>query len=145
MSDPKHALSMIRLAIIGGGQMARGLIGGLVARGLPARQITVSEPMAESRAQLERDFGVQVTADNAGAVSGAQVVILAVKPQGMAEVASALAHVFAAASPLIISVAAGIRAVDLARWCGGHVAVVRAMPNRPALVGAGANARRPKT
>jgi pyrroline-5-carboxylate reductase len=132
-------LETLDLALIGGGNMARGIIGGLLGKGARAGSITVSEPVAASREALVRDFGVKVTADNVEAVRGAQVVVLAVKPQLMSGVARALAPALRAARPLVISVAAGIRADRLQHWLGDGIAVVRSMPNRPALIGAGAS------
>jgi pyrroline-5-carboxylate reductase len=131
-------LSGIQIALIGGGNMARGLIGGLLGKGVPADQITVSEPLDSSRADLQRVFGVRVTADNQAAVAAASVVILAVKPQLMAQVARTLAPALSAQAPLVVSVAAGITVQHLATWLGANIPVVRAMPNRPALIGAGA-------
>lgn len=118
--------------------MARGLIGGLLGSGVEPARITVATPGAATREALERDFGVRTTSDNDAAAAGAQVVVLAVKPQYMAPVAQALAP-FLSHHPLVVSVAAGIRAEDLSRWVGAGVPVVRAMPNRPALIGAGAS------
>jgi len=127
-----------RLAFIGGGNMARGLIGGLLAQGYQTSQMVVSDPVAQAAQQLTTLFpGIRTTADNRAAVADASVWILAVKPQEMRSVAMALAPAVAASRPLVISVAAGIRAADLARWLGPGVAVVRGMPNRPAFVGAG--------
>lgn len=131
--------STLKITLIGGGNMARGLIGGLLGQGANPALITVSDPVASSRETLERDFGVRTTADNAVAAGDADVVVLAVKPQQMGTVARALAPALAARRPLVISVAAGIRAADLERWVGPEVPVVRAMPNRPALIGAGAS------
>ena len=131
-------LNSLRIALIGGGNMARGLIGGLLGQGATASHITVAEPNESARSTLVRDFGVTATADNAAAVAGARVVILAVKPQLMADVARALAPALQATRPLVISVAAGIRAERLQHWLGPDIAVVRSMPNRPALIGAGA-------
>jgi pyrroline-5-carboxylate reductase len=131
-------LAQLRIAMIGGGNMARGLIGGLIGRGASPAHITVAEPLEASRNDLARHFGVQVTADNHTAVTAAQVVVLAVKPQLMAEVVQPLAAALQQHRPVVISVAAGIRAADLARWIGAGVPLVRAMPNRPALIGAGA-------
>lgn len=131
-------LSSLRIAMIGGGNMARGLIGGLTAKGADPSLITVAEPGAPGREALQRDFNVRTTADNAAAVAGADVVVLAVKPQIMTPVVQALAPALQAARPLVISVAAGIRASHLEACIGPGVAVIRAMPNRPALIGAGA-------
>lgn len=125
------------LAFIGGGNMARSLIGGLIARGTPAADIRVSEPVDVLRDALARDFGVQVGADNAEAAAPAGLWLLAVKPQVMRAVCEALAPLAQANRPLVVSIAAGITAAQLQRWLGGGVAVVRAMPNTPALLGAG--------
>ncbi len=130
------AIGKTRIAFVGGGNMARALIAGLVRQGAAAAQIRVGEPDADHRAQLARDYGVQSAADNAAAVAGAGIIVLAVKPQEMARVAAALAPGLTGGAPLLLSVAAGITTADLARWCPG-AAVVRAMPNRPALLGAG--------
>jgi pyrroline-5-carboxylate reductase len=128
----------ISIALIGGGNMARALIGGLLGQGTDPAQITVAEPGLETRTALARDFGVATTADNSAAVAVANVVVLAIKPQIMAPVARALAADLQARKPLVISVAAGIRAANLAHWIGAAPPLVRAMPNRPALVGLGA-------
>lgn len=138
MEGNTNGLAGLRIALVGGGNMARGLIGGLLGRGVPPAHILVAEPVAAARDTLAREFGVGVTDDNGAAAAGAQVVVLAVKPQQVAQVARALAPALAH-RPLVISVAAGIRAADLARWLGSGVPVVRAMPNRPALTGAGAS------
>lgn len=118
--------------------MSRALVSGLLGQGQDAALLTVAEPAEATRAALARDFGIQTTADNAAAVATARVVVLAVKPQVIAAVTRALAPALQSAKPLVISVAAGIRAADLARWIGAGVPVVRTMPNRPALVGRGA-------
>lgn len=127
-----------RIAFVGGGNMARSLIGGLVRQGVPAGQIAVAEPNAELRAALARDFGVAVHDNGAAAATDAQVILLAVKPQVMKPVCESLQPAVRANAPLLISIAAGIRLDQLQRWCGGEAAVVRSMPNTPALVGAGA-------
>ena len=126
-----------RLAFIGGGNMARSLIGGLIARGVPAGHIAVAEPVAAAREALQRDFGVSVGVDAASAAGSAEGVVLAVKPQVMRDVCAAMAPALAAES-LVISVAAGITTAQLDSWLGGNRRVVRAMPNTPALLGAGA-------
>jgi pyrroline-5-carboxylate reductase len=127
-----------RLAFIGGGNMAAALVGGLTKRGLPGERIVVADPSKLPLQRLVRDYGVRASADNAGAVAGAEVVILAVKPQQMRAVALALSPHLAVSKPLVISVAAGIPHAALARWFGAQVPVVRTMPNRPALNGFGA-------
>lgn len=136
----------IQISFIGGGNMAASLIGGLIADNLQAGQITVTDPSIRNRDHLAAHFGVHTSEDNATAIAGADVVVLAVKPQVLRTVAEELAPMIQgrqqAQQPLVISVAAGIRSVDLNRWLGGEtgnpVAVVRAMPNTPALVQTGA-------
>jgi pyrroline-5-carboxylate reductase len=130
----------IKAAFVGGGNMGGALISGLISRGLPPSNIRVGEAHQDRRVSLAETLRVHVTADNREAVAGAEVVVLAVKPQDMAATVRSLADVFAMHSPLILSIAAGIRVADIVSWCGTHAAVVRAMPNRPALNGAGATA-----
>jgi len=134
------------IVFIGGGNMARSLIGGLVARGGDAASVRVVDPNADSREALARDFGVRTFADAAQAVDGAATWVLATKPQVLRGVCESLADVAQATRPLVLSIAAGITATQLDRWLGGNVPVVRTMPNTPALLGAGvtglfANAR----
>jgi pyrroline-5-carboxylate reductase len=130
----------IKAAFIGGGNMGGALIRGLIARGLAPADVSVGEAYQQRRIELADQLGVHVTADNREAVSGADVVVLAVKPQDMAGTVKALADVFAQRPPLVVSIAAGIRIADIVGWCGPGVTVVRAMPNRPALNNAGATA-----
>src|SRR5271156_6393250 len=127
-----------RLAFIGGGNMAAALIGGLTKRGLPAARMVVADPSREPLQRLGRDYGGTAAADNGSAGKGAEVVILAVKPQQMRTVAVGLAPQMAETRPLVISVAAGIPHAALARWFGPQIPVIRTMPNRPALNGFGA-------
>lgn len=125
------------VAFIGGGNMARSLIGGLISRGVPASSLRVAEPVAALRDSLHRDFGVQVFESAEQAVAGASLWLLAVKPQVMRGVCEGLAATARDARPLVVSIAAGITAGQLQRWLGEQVAVVRSMPNTPALLGAG--------
>ncbi|CAN5331951.1 pyrroline-5-carboxylate reductase [soil metagenome] len=126
------------IAFIGGGNMARSLIGGLVSRGWPAARLHVAEPNVHLRESLTGEFGVDTGADNAQVASRASVWLFAVKPQVMRAVAQAMAPAAVAQHPLVISIAAGVTGGQLDRWLGGGQAVVRAMPNTPALLGAGA-------
>jgi pyrroline-5-carboxylate reductase len=126
-----------QLAFIGGGNMARSLIGGLVGRGHPPDRIAVAEPVAAAREALARDFGVRVATDAALAAAGAAVVVLAVKPQVMRVACAQVRESVAASGALLVSVAAGIRVGQIEQWTGTSAAVVRAMPNTPSLVGAG--------
>jgi pyrroline-5-carboxylate reductase len=129
-----------KIAFIGGGNMGRALVAALRRDGVAAARIAVGETDAALRAALNREFGVAASADNGQVAAGAAVLVLAVKPQDMARVLQPLAAQLLRDRPVLLSIAAGLRTADLARWCGGAVPVVRAMPNRPALVGAGATA-----
>lgn len=125
----------MNITFIGGGNMAGALITGLLQKGFAAKQIGVVEISAESRTRLEQQFGVAThDAINAAAVGG-DIVVLAVKPQQLFEVARQLRGLVN--GKLVISIAAGVRGVDLSRWLGGHAELVRAMPNTPAMVLAG--------
>jgi pyrroline-5-carboxylate reductase len=126
------------LAFIGGGNMARSLIGGLITRGVAPPSIRVADPLPAQRELLSAQYGVDVHSDNVQAISGAEVVVLAVKPQQMRSVTTGLATTLPR-STLLVSVAAGIRAADIQSWSGG-CPVVRCMPNRPALHGCGITA-----
>ena len=129
---------MNTLAFIGGGNMARSLIGGLVASGTAPEHIVVADPVASQVQSLQRDYAVRGATDNQAAVQGASAVILAVKPQQLRTVVQGLQPALGART-LLISIAAGIRAADIARWAGSSP-VVRCMPNRPALEGCGITA-----
>jgi len=125
------------IAFVGGGNMARSLVGGLIAQGRDPKTIRVAEPVAALRDALATDFGVAVFADGTEAVDGAGTWILATKPQVLREVCESLASLAQDTRPLVVSIAAGITAAQLERWLGGGIAVVRTMPNTPALLGAG--------
>lgn len=129
-----------RITIIGGGNMARSLVSGLIAHGMDAPRITVAEPSAAQRAPLVERWGVNVTADNVQAVHGADVVVLAVKPQNMRVVATEVAAALRESRSTALSIAAGIRVQDLEQWLGRSTAIVRSMPNRPAFIGKGVSA-----
>lgn len=125
------------IAFIGGGNMARSLIGGLIASGTPAARIRVAEPVDVLRESLTGDFGVATFSTAAEATADADLWLLAVKPQVMRIVCEGLASHAQAHAPLVVSIAAGITATQMQRWLGGDTAVIRAMPNTPALLGAG--------
>ncbi len=126
------------IAFIGGGNMATSLVGGLLAQDHPADSIWVSDPDTTRLSMLQERYAVRTSADNALAASRADIVVLAVKPQVMRPVVEGLAESVAAGAPLVMSVAAGVRETDIQRWLGGGAAIVRCMPNTPALLGAGA-------
>ncbi|HEB78220.1 MAG TPA: pyrroline-5-carboxylate reductase [Methylothermaceae bacterium] len=127
-----------QIGFIGAGNMASSLIGGLIADGYPADAIHVADIDAGKLKSLQQRFGVQIHADNSALVACCDVVVLAVKPQQMRQVAKGIAAAVRQCQPLIVSIAAGIRESDLERWLGGEAAIVRAMPNTPALVQSGA-------
>jgi len=125
----------MRVAFIGGGNMASAIIGGLVAKDFPRGDLLVVEVDSNARTRLEAAYGVKAIEAPAAALGEADVIVLAVKPQNMRDVAKSIApH---SANALIVSIAAGIRLADLSRWLAGHARLVRAMPNMPALVHAG--------
>lgn len=120
--------------------MARALIGGLMASGYPHENLFVSEPDAARRAELEHDFqGVSVSSDNREAAANSDCLVLAVKPQVMREVCLDLGDTVRHDRPLVISVAAGTHSRDIDNWLGGGLAIVRVMPNQPALLLQGAS------
>lgn len=127
------------IAFIGGGNMASSLIGGLTSSAESPAHILVAEPDADQRQQLSQQFGIQTTANNIDTLK-ADVVVLAVKPQLLQVVCRQLADTLGQAGtrPLFISIAAGVRSADINRWLGGDQAIVRCMPNTPALLQAGA-------
>lgn len=129
---------MTRLAFIGGGNMARSLIGGLLKTGVAAATISVAEPLAEARHTLGREFGVACYAENRLATAQAEVIVLAVKPQIMPALHAELRDTLQRNRPLLISIAAGVRLDQLERWFDSSLPIVRCMPNTPALIGAGA-------
>lgn len=133
-SDQFNAL---KISFIGGGNMARALISGLVDQGFQSSQINVIESDAEKRAKLKSDFGVNVT-EQLPSVSNSDVIVLAVKPQQLRDVSIFLGSLIK--QQLLISIAAGVRIQDLSRWLGGYQAIVRVMPNTPAQIQRGISA-----
>ncbi|NTV94864.1 MAG: pyrroline-5-carboxylate reductase [Thiobacillus sp.] len=124
----------MKVGFIGGGNMAEAMIGGMLKQGFAAMDIRVSEPNAERRTLLTGRFGIKVEERPAETLA-VDVLVLAVKPQILREVLTSLPK--PDATTCVLSIAAGVRAGDIARWLNHHRAVVRAMPNTPALVGAG--------
>ena len=130
---------MSSIVFIGGGNMASCLVGGTIANGFDPDDILVSEPNEASRNRLKKEFGIAVSEDNQAAVANATVVVLAVKPQIMRKVTMALAPALKDHA-VVVSIAAGISVESLQGWLGSSVSIIRAMPNTPSLVLAGATA-----
>ncbi|HET7062004.1 MAG TPA: pyrroline-5-carboxylate reductase [Nitrosospira sp.] len=122
------------ISFIGGGNMTRALIGGLLKQNSPAG-MRVVEIDAEQRDRIRLEFNLEVYAELDKGVAGSDTVVLAVKPQQLSAVARELAPLLS--GHLVISIAAGIRAADISRWLGDYSKIVRAMPNTPALAGSG--------
>ncbi|MEO8164480.1 MAG: pyrroline-5-carboxylate reductase [Betaproteobacteria bacterium] len=124
----------MRILFLGGGNMATALIGGLLQRGVEPGAIRVIDVSESAREALQRQFGVSAASALEGEILE-DIVLLAVKPQQVRDVAKGVrAHL---RGQLVISIAAGVRTTDLARWLGGHERIVRAMPNTPALIRSG--------
>ena len=128
---------MSSIAFIGGGNMASCIIGGMIANGFSAQDIIVSEPGEQSRLRLEDTYGLTTLTDNQAAAKQADLIVLAVKPQIMQSVAIDLAPALGANS-VVVSIAAGIPLGALQTWLGADTAIVRAMPNTPAMLLEGA-------
>lgn len=121
--------------------MTLAIAGGLLNSGYPAACIRVSEPFAEQRLRLSKLLvGVEISADNATLAENVDCLVLATKPQVLGEVCAGLSAAVQRRKPLLVSIAAGIRIETISSWLGGGLAVVRVMPNQPALLGLGASA-----
>lgn len=127
------------IAFIGAGNMARSLIGGLLEEEGRYR-INAADPDPGQCTRLSDSFGIPATSDNLQALKDAEVVVLAVKPQVVHSVIAELRAELEQRRPLLVSIAAGVREVDISRWLGYPAAVVRCMPNTPSLVRSGASA-----
>ncbi len=135
-------MNKLKIGFIGAGNMARSLIGGLIASGLPADNIQASAPDTEQLQALAHDFGIQTSADNQAPVDQCDVIVLAVKPQILKQICQALRP---CQGCLYLSVAAGIPTASISHWLeqkteAGQLAIIRAMPNTPALLQTGASA-----
>lgn len=120
--------------------MGRSLIGGLIANGLSVNSITGTDINAEQRQTAASQFNIEVLEDNRQAIKDTDVVVLAVKPQSMQDTLLAMKVALAQEKPLLISIAAGIQLSHLGQWAGEELAIVRTMPNTPAIIQAGATA-----
>ncbi len=133
-----------KIGFIGAGNMAYSLIGGLTSTGVAGENIWVSDPNAEQTAQLTEQFKLNIAQNNSELVKATDVVVLAVKPQQLSAVCQEISEQAQAQTPLFISIAAGVLCQDIERWLGSQSgkepALVRCMPNTPALVQSGATA-----
>lgn len=127
------------IAMIGAGNMGASLIGGIIKSGHPPEKIFACDHEAEKLKALQLKFRI-ATGTNAEAAEIADILIFAVKPQSFAAAAKELAPLIQAKKPLIISIAAGVRAQSIQSWVGEKIGIIRAMPNTPALIGHGASA-----
>ena len=133
-------MSSYKVGFIGGGNMARALVGGLISSGFSASKLLIADPDEERRAALMHDLvDVTVSASNDTVAQNADCLVLAIKPQLMCDVCKGLAESVQARKPLIISVAAGTHSRDIDDWLGADLAIVRVMPNQPALLLQGAS------
>jgi pyrroline-5-carboxylate reductase len=135
--DTEFPETYMKINFIGGGNMARAIIGGLKQNGLDMSAVTVLELDAQKRIDLTHEFNVKTT-DSYADFNDTDVVVLAVKPQQLKEVCAQLSPVLK--SQLVVSIAAGVRSKDISRWLGNYSAIVRVMPNTPAQIRAGISA-----
>ena len=127
------------IGFIGAGNMAASLIGGLIAKGYDPECLFASDPNTDALQALAQRTGIRACANNHDVVGHVDVLVLAVKPQVMQAVLMDMAAAVQARQPLVISIAAGIGIASLCEWLGGDIAIVRCMPNTPALVQLGAS------
>jgi len=128
-----------QLGLIGGGNMARGLVGGLIKSGIAPKSIIVSDPDENIRQALAADFSIQTSANNSSVADVADTLVLAVKPQVMQCAIEDIAEKLVQRQPLIVSIAAGITIASIESWAGSSLSLIRVMPNTPALTGNGAS------
>lgn len=130
-----------KIGIIGGGNMARAIAGGLLRGGMHATDLFISEPVVERCDQLRQElFGAHITEDNRIVAQRADVILFAVKPQILQPVCRELAADIQQNQPLVMSIAAGPCSTDIEEWLGGDLAVIRVMPNQPAMIDQGISA-----
>ena len=125
----------MKITFLGGGNMAGAMIGGLLEKGHPAADLAAVEVVPAARERLAARFGVRAYERAGPEALACDVLVLAVKPQDMRKALEPLRGLLE--RQLVVSIAAGLRLGDLSRWLGGRVSLVRAMPNTPALIGAG--------
>lgn len=124
-----------KIGFVGGGNISRALVGGLLESGYDAQEILISEPNAAARELLTQQLpGVLISSSNTVVGEAASCIVLAVKPQILAHVCHELRPIVQDSKPLIISIAAGVRSDDIDTWLGGGLSIVRAMPNTAAVL-----------
>ncbi len=131
-------MSTATIGFIGGGNMAASIIGGLLASGVDADRIHAGDPSEDSLTRLRQLGAIHTSRDNGDIIAACDVLVMAVKPQLMKVVAEQIRDAVQQRQPLIISIAAGVTSDSLNRWLGGGLAIVRCMPNTPALLRCGA-------
>lgn len=130
-----------RIGFVGGGNMTLAIAGGLLKSGYPGASLRISEPFAEQRKRLSNALpDAEIGADNAALAADVDCLVLATKPQVLSAVCAELSAAVQRRKPLVVSIAAGVRSAAISSWLGGGLAVVRVMPNQPALLGLGASA-----
>ncbi|MDO9168245.1 MAG: pyrroline-5-carboxylate reductase [Methylobacter sp.] len=129
-----------KIGFIGGGNMASSLISGLIASGHTPEQIWVSDINPDTLTDLAKQLHINTSINNDDIINAVDVVVLAVKPQTLSAVAQSVAALIQQKKSLVVSIAAGINQNSLSRWLGADTAIVRCMPNTPALVLTGATA-----
>ena len=130
-----------KVGLIGGGNMARAIGGGLLRGGMHATDLMIAEPLpAQCDVLREELYGAMVTEDNKRVAGAAEVLLFAVKPQILKPVCEELVAEVQESRPLIMSIAAGPMIDDIDAWLGGNLSVVRVMPNQPALIDQGISA-----
>ena len=122
----------MKITFIGGGNMASAMISGLLQQGYPANKIRVVEINEETREKIEREFNIITAVKIADGILDSNVILLTVKPQQISIVTKELGPLLK--EQLVISIAAGIRIMDICRWLGGYERVIRSMPNTPAII-----------
>jgi pyrroline-5-carboxylate reductase len=128
------------LALIGAGNMGSNLIGGLIQQGYPPDKIIATGRDPQKLLRLQKQFAVQIAMDNVKAAASSDIIVLAIKPIAVAQIVKELSEIIQQKQPLIISIAAGIRTESIERWAHEKAAIVRAMPNIPALLNCGITA-----
>jgi len=133
-------MNLANITLIGAGNMGAALLGGLIKRGFSANNIFITDPDEQKLDFLKQKYNVNIEQNNSTAISSAEVILFAIKPQHFSAIAKPLAPIIQKNQPLIISIAAGVLIKNIDHWLDKNIAIVRCMPNTPALIGAGISA-----